>query len=177
MPENPPAGWYPDDNGSMRWWDGEKWTEHRQPSPPDEPPPSAEPAMPVAPELPKDEKKKPNAAVGCLLLIVIAVIIGVIVSLSGGDDGGSGGSPAEDKGDKIGAQVVCEDFVERQLKSPGSAEFSEEKVTGAHPEFTVKGAVDSENSFGALIRNNYTCTVTYKGNDNWNLVELTGLDN
>jgi hypothetical protein len=24
------AGWYPDDNGDVRWWDGERWTEHLQ---------------------------------------------------------------------------------------------------------------------------------------------------
>ena len=27
MTEKPPAGWYPDASGKMRWWDGEQWTE------------------------------------------------------------------------------------------------------------------------------------------------------
>ena len=26
-----PAGWYPDQNGVRRWWDGTTWTEHTQP--------------------------------------------------------------------------------------------------------------------------------------------------
>jgi hypothetical protein len=28
-PPLPPAGWYPDgSSGQLRWWDGERWTEH-----------------------------------------------------------------------------------------------------------------------------------------------------
>lgn len=27
-----PAGWYNDDQGAQRWWDGSQWTEHTQPS-------------------------------------------------------------------------------------------------------------------------------------------------
>ncbi len=28
----PPAGWFPDESGQQRWWDGEKWTEHLMPA-------------------------------------------------------------------------------------------------------------------------------------------------
>lgn len=40
----PPAGWYEDPDGVMRWWDGAQWTEHTQP------PPAApqQPGMPPA---------------------------------------------------------------------------------------------------------------------------------
>jgi hypothetical protein len=33
MSEKPPAGWYPDNAGTTRWWDGDQWTEHQQPAP------------------------------------------------------------------------------------------------------------------------------------------------
>lgn len=31
MAESPPAGWYGDGSAGERWWDGERWTEHRRP--------------------------------------------------------------------------------------------------------------------------------------------------
>ncbi|NKY60350.1 DUF2510 domain-containing protein [Nocardia flavorosea] len=27
----PPPGWYPDQQGQLRWFDGEMWTEYRKP--------------------------------------------------------------------------------------------------------------------------------------------------
>lgn len=50
-----PAGWYPDGQGGLRWWDGARWTEHTQAAPPVEPPPVEAPPVeapvepPVAP--------------------------------------------------------------------------------------------------------------------------------
>lgn len=49
MSEKPPAGWYPHSSGTVRWWDGEEWTEHQPPPPPAEAP-SVE-AAPVDPVL------------------------------------------------------------------------------------------------------------------------------
>ena len=41
MNEKPPAGWYPDSTGTVRWWDGDQWTEHQPPPPPTTPPAEA----------------------------------------------------------------------------------------------------------------------------------------
>lgn len=30
MSTNPPAGWYPNQEGTSQWWDGTQWTEHRR---------------------------------------------------------------------------------------------------------------------------------------------------
>lgn len=88
------------------------------------------------------------------------------------------GSAPKPGHDPIEARVVCHDFVKDRLKSPGSAKFSDETETGTYPTFTSTGVVDSQNSFGALIRNEYECTVTYQpSTDKWRLKELTGLDN
>lgn len=53
MTEKPPAGWYPDSTGTVRWWDGEQWTEHQPPPPPPQDAPTAaspEPVLPAAAE-------------------------------------------------------------------------------------------------------------------------------
>lgn len=86
-------------------------------------------------------------------------------------------APTPKQGDEYGARSVCQDFVKDSLKSPASAKFSEETATLSKGEWTVTGSVDSENSFGASIRNVYVCTVKHTGNDNYHLIDLTGLSN
>jgi TM2 domain-containing membrane protein YozV len=43
MSQNAPAGWYPQQDGSERWWDGQAWSAHSRavPPPPTTPMPSA----------------------------------------------------------------------------------------------------------------------------------------
>jgi TM2 domain-containing membrane protein YozV len=41
MSTNAPAGWYPQQDGSERWWDGQAWTAHSRPLPPPPPPPTS----------------------------------------------------------------------------------------------------------------------------------------
>lgn len=87
-----------------------------------------------------------------------------------------GGTDPKDK--HIEARVVCEDFVKDRLKSPGSADFTEQTEVGKYPTWIARGSVDSQNTFGALMRNQYWCTVTYHpSTDKWTLEEMTGLDN
>ena len=76
--------------------------------------------------------------------------------------------------DGYDAQVACKDFVRDHLKAPASAAFSRVDHSGSGSTFTVTGAVDAQNSFGATLRMNWTCTVTLNG-DTWTLKSLTGL--
>jgi TM2 domain-containing membrane protein YozV len=41
MSQNAPAGWYPQHDGTERWWDGQTWTAHLRPVPPP-------PTLPIA---------------------------------------------------------------------------------------------------------------------------------
>lgn len=121
------------------------------------------------------DKSGPKAAGGCLLLIV-AVVAGVVI-FGGGSDSGEPEVAEPDLGSEVGAEIVCENFVKDRLKSPSSADFSETQSRGEGADYVVVGAVDSENSFGAMIRNDYVCEVSYEGDDQWSLTSLTGLGN
>lgn len=78
-----------------------------------------------------------------------------------------------DNGDlqRVDAERYCKAEVEARLKSPSSAKYSDVSAIG-YKTVTVSGAVDSENSFGAMLRSRFSCTVTLEG-DTWNLDTIT----
>lgn len=112
-----------------------------------------------------------NGLIGCLALVAIAAGACGLIASYGERHTRPTGTEAE---------VMCESYVKDQLKSPGSAKFSEENATeaGAGGTWVVSGAVDSQNSFGGLVRIQFTCTVKPRPDGNtWDLVSLTGLTN
>lgn len=58
---------------------------------------------------------------------------------------------------------ACQGWAKERLKAPATAEFPDGATASEGPPDTwaVRGEVDSENSFGALIRSGYRCTVVY----------------
>ena len=77
MSDDIPAGWYPDIHGTVRWWDGDRWTDHVQDSPsaatsPPEPmgeAPASQPALapePAATEVPSTATHAANSVEGDL---------------------------------------------------------------------------------------------------------------
>lgn len=75
-------------------------------------------------------------------------------------------------GDEAGARDACHTFVERRLKSPGSANYPADNATLSDGAWTVTGYVDSQNSFGASMRNQYRCVATTSNGDDWTLTSL-----
>ncbi|WP_336632856.1 MULTISPECIES: hypothetical protein [unclassified Microbacterium] len=55
------------------------------------------------------------------------------------------------------AIAQCETAIKEKLKAPTTADFSS-TATGSGT-WTVVGAVDAENSFGAKVRSHYQCSV------------------
>lgn len=116
--------------------------------------------------------KQPNTKLGCAILLALAAgIAGIAVYAFSGDDTSD---PTEEN-----ATVICQEFVKKRIKSPGSAEFSGPSATDrttlndTQPwQFKVEGHVDSDNAFGASKRNTYTCTVSTKDGDQWTLDDM-----
>ena len=70
-----------------------------------------------------------------------------------------------EKYSKSTALIESRQFIEKRLKAPSTADFSYESEKSVEKindtTFLVTGYVDSENSFGAKLRNNYSCKIVY----------------
>ncbi|MFF5791087.1 hypothetical protein ACFY5D_03465 [Paeniglutamicibacter sp. NPDC012692] len=93
-----------------------------------------------------------------LFVVLIVVIVGLFVSCAANIFGGSGKKEAVGEGEAI---YACELMVKDQLKAPASAKFSQQSASGAGTSWASRGTVDSQNSFGAMIRTTYSCKMTY----------------
>ena len=92
----------------------------------------------------------------------------------------------EEREKRVEAYGVAKEFVLERIKSPKSAKFPRydafekqnwidvrKKSTGI---YIVKGYVDAQNVYGAMLRNHYVATVQHTGGKNWLLVELEFVD-
>jgi len=127
---------------------------------------------PATPQRPAPSRSIKVAA-GIITAIIFALCIGggTLAAVSGGEDDPD---PVADD-NSIGAEIACEEFIGRRLKAPATAKYTHQQAEKSGARYVVSGTVDSENSFGAMIRNHYTCTVTDQG-DKWHLddLKLTG---
>ncbi len=63
---------------------------------------------------------------------------------------------------------TAKDIVRSQLKAPSTATFcskSSATITHSGNKWTIKGYVDAENSFGAMLRNDFTVVITISGDE------------
>lgn len=76
---------------------------------------------------------------------------------------------------ELSARVYSESFIERLLKAPSTAKFCHETVTDlGDNRWKITSCVDSQNSYGAMIRSDWETTIAYLGGDidsgsNWKL--------
>ncbi|MGC9996658.1 MAG: zinc ribbon domain-containing protein [Terriglobia bacterium] len=77
---------------------------------------------------------------------------------------------------KLRVLRACEDHVRQYLKAPSTARFSSYYDTEVRDhgsgKYSAVGWVDSQNSFGAMLRTEYICTATDEGNDQWSFEPL-----
>jgi hypothetical protein len=85
---------------------------------------------------------------GCLAVLLI-IIVGISALSSGATDTSQGSGWAISE---------CEKVVRDSLKSPTTATFSS-TAKGKDSDWVVTGTVDSENSFSAMVRSDYKCTI------------------
>ena len=101
---------------------------------------------------------------GCLLFlgggVVLTILFGWLLM-----------SPSPSAPGKSVAFYMSQQFVKDELKAPSTADFpsyNESFVSDlGGGKFSVSAYVDSQNSFGAKLRNHYTCVLKSEGGDRW----------
>ena len=113
--------------------------------------------------------------------VVSLLAFGVFLLLAfGSSDNRTPEQRAEDRcKDTTMAYVMSQQFVERSLKSPSTAEFPYSSSEGVRITYQgeckhkVAAYVDAQNSFGAMIRTRYEAVVqNEKGTETWRLLDL-----
>lgn len=119
-------------------------------------------------------EKKPGAVQGCITFIVIIIVVAVVFNACLDSCGSKNKSSPSDN--VTGAWAYAQLFVERSLKAPSTAKFP---FGGAHrdvkylgnDEYEVNSYVDSQNSFGAMIRTKFKLIIKeLKAENKWQLI-------
>ncbi len=103
-------------------------------------------------------------AVGILIFVIV-----LVVAISSGDHSGDG----EDYAESEYAEAATFSFIKQTLKSPTTAQFEASDVSLMPDDrWMVEGTVDSQNSFGAMIRQNFIAVVYRDDIGDWRLLYL-----
>jgi hypothetical protein len=133
------AGWYPQDDGRERYWDGERWTDDFR----------GELATEQMPAPPKREEGAWEQK-GRLLLILLGVVAFVWLAAT------KCGGPSTSGPDEYNVQAMCKELVRDRLKNPSTADFSDEQQSVT----TASGTVVAENALGGKVTHTYRCVAS-----------------
>lgn len=78
--------------------------------------------------------------------------------------------------DKFDAFVIAENAVKEKLKAPSTAQFctTTEATIGRNGNtWTVKGWVDAQNGYGAMVRANFVVTFTFASKNTYSVALCT----
>jgi hypothetical protein len=110
----------------------------------------------------QNKEAQTKATAGCFAIVIVAVIFFYFQCNGDKPDDQPHKKKVYDKSDAI---YQSHQFVKDQLKSPSTADFDYDKNAAAatinDSTFYVEGTVDSQNSFGGIVRANYSCTIIY----------------
>jgi hypothetical protein len=122
---------------------------------------------PLAKKCPHCQSKIKQPMSVIVKFFLIALGISIFAALVMGGDGTSQSATPDSSvygTPQDFAWVIAENQIEKLLKSPSTAEFCKPKVTDlGNNKYVVASCVDSQNGFGAMLRSNWTVTLTYSG--------------
>lgn len=105
----------------------------------------------------KDEENTTNIAIGCLSVFGLLVFIGALSQFFSGSE----------CDDEVAAFVYSQQFIEKRLKNPQSAEFpyitndNVRVISIGKCTYQIISPVSGDNSFGGTVQNYYTTVMKY----------------
>lgn len=113
--------------------------------------------------------KKRNGA--CSVIIALVAFIAILLVIYFVQKGGTGNPSVAGRTE---AFIACKLEIKDRLKAPSSADFPYSGTATindlGNQKFEVFSYVDAENSFGAKIRANWTCTVQFTDADHYTIL-------
>lgn len=120
--------------------------------------------------VPRREKKQAGWFAHFMLLLFLFVIGSIFFEAT------YNSSAKANTPDNVEVYAMAESIVEQKLKAPRTAKFcgyTQAKVINYEPnKYTVLNCVDAENSFGAMIRSNFEVSLEWKGNGQWQVINV-----
>lgn len=112
--------------------------------------------------------------------VAVAVIVWLLVALNGPSHPRASAPTAPPTPKAFDACVMSHVFIKDQLKAPATADFADcndPETYVAHlagNAWKVSSYVDAQNSFGALLRSDYTTMMRYEpSTDRWTLTDFS----
>lgn len=114
-----------------------------------------------------DSPKNPEIELSWRDPRVIAVPVAIVLAIAYAAYNWNSFPATPAPADAFDAYTACTRFVDGRLKAPASARHQEYRdVAISHPAgggFRVRGHVDSQNGFGAMLRSRWECEVAFEG--------------
>lgn len=134
--------------------------------------------------LPKASSSGGGAVTGAMGCMTIVTLLGAIWLFESCGDESETPEVAAPEDPREDAWRMCRALVKKQLKSPSTADFGgygeqsfEKTISQAGPnEYRCSAWVDSQNSFGAMIRSNFDVLIRDNGDETWNLVSVESFE-
>ena len=129
-----------------------------------------------SPAIPNNSK---NLLIGCAIVLVVLLIC-IVLTFAFFNIGSTPNY-------KTTAYIMCQLQVQNSLKAPSTAKFPSSIEIDIHDlgnnTFDMNSYVDSQNSFGAMLRTQFYCKDQYTGSDgsdtnlnnpnNWKIIQLS----
>jgi len=129
-----------------------------------------------------EESENRNACCGgTFILAAILLVLWILIhsACPSGDGSTQHASNWRTDDNSTMAYIMLEDFVKERLVSPGSARFpgvfdgrAEHITSLGNRRYRITSWVDSQNSFGAVLRTHFTAEIEQIDEDRWRLISL-----